>query len=89
MQDVTMSKMKSGAQGVSGKNVKVGKMLSDHGPQTVSASNKTEVDVMDNRGHKPRRLPFSTIKIGEITLFKGGISFIDTFLDSILKIFKK
>lgn len=83
-----MSKIKSGSQGVSGKNVKVGKMFSDHGPQTVSALNKAKVDVMDNRGHKPRRLPFSSIKIGEITLFRGGISFIDSLLDSILTIFK-
>lgn len=84
-----MNKIKSGAQGISGKNVRLGKMLSDHGPQTVSATNRVEVDIMDNRGHKPRRLPFSSIKIGEITLFKGGISFIDSFLDSVLSIFKK
>lgn len=84
-----MNKFKSGAQGVSGKNVKVGKMLSDHGPQTVSALNNAEVDVMDNQGHRPRRLPFSSIKIGEITLFKGGISVIDSLFDSVLTFFKK
>lgn len=84
-----MNEIKSGAQGISGKNVKLGKMLSDHGPQTVTALNEVEVDLMDNRGHKPRRLPFNSIKIGEITLFKAGFSFIDSLLDSIFTFFKK
>jgi hypothetical protein len=84
-----MNNIKSGAQGISGKNVKLGKILSDHGSQTITALNKVEIDLMDNRGHKPRHLPFSSIKIGEITLFKGGISIIDSLLDSILTIFKK
>jgi len=84
-----MNRFKSGAQGVSGKNVKVGKMFSDHGSQTVSALDKAEVDVMDNRGHKPRRLPFSSIKIGEVTLFKNGFLFIDSLVDSLFKMFKK
>lgn len=84
-----MNKIKSGVQGISGKNVKLGKMFSDHGPQTVTASDKAEVDLMDNRGHKTRSLPFSAIKIGEITLFKAGFSFIDSLLDSIFNVFKK
>jgi hypothetical protein len=84
-----MNEIKSGAQGISGKNVKLGKMLSDHGPQTVAALNEVEVSMMDNRGHKPRQLPFSSIKVGEITFFKAGFSFIDSLVDSIFNIFKK
>jgi hypothetical protein len=83
-----MSKKTSGTQGLSGKNVKVGEMFSDRGPQIVTASDKVEVDVMDNRGYKPRRLPFGSIKIGEFTLFKGGFSFVDSFFNSILQYFK-
>ncbi len=83
------NKVKSGAQGISGKTIRIGKMLSDHGPQTVSAKGKAEVDVMDNRGYKPRRLPFSSIKIGELTIFKGGIAIIDSLIDTILTVFKK
>jgi hypothetical protein len=89
MKKLIMNKIKSGAQGISGKNVKLGQMLSDHGSQTVSALNKAEVGLMDNRGHKSRRLPFSSIKIEEITFFKVGFSFIDSILDSVSTFFKR
>lgn len=84
-----MNKVKSGAQGISGKIVRVDKILSDHGSQTVTALGKADVGVMDNRGYKQRKLPFSSIKIGEITLFKTGFGVIDSILDRFLTFFKK
>ncbi len=82
----TMNKIKSGGQGVSGKNVKVAKMLSDHGSQTVTALNEAEVGCMDNRGSKSSLI---SIRIGEITLFKIDTSLISSFFDNIFAIFKK
>lgn len=83
------SNLRSGAQGVSGKSVKVGKMFSDRGSQIVTAKGKSEVQTMDNRGYKPRALPFSSIKIREITIIKVGFSFIDSIVDNIVTFFKK
>ena len=76
-------------QGVSGKSVKVGKMFSDQGNQIVSAKGKAEVGTMDNRGHKPRNLPFSSIKLQNFSIIKIGFSFLDSIVDSVTTFLKK
>lgn len=81
--------VRSATQGISGKTVRVGKMLSDHGAQIISAKGKVEMGIMDNRGHKPRKLPFSSIKINELTFFKVGFSFLDSIVDNLRTFFKK
>lgn len=82
------SNIRSATQGISGKTVKVGKMFSDHGAQTVTAKGKAEISTMDNRGHRPRSLPFSYIKIKEVNIIKLGLSLIDSVIDCIRALFK-
>lgn len=82
------SNIQSATQGVSGKTVKIGKMFSDHGAQTITAKGKVEVGTMDNRGYKHRSLPLSDIRIKEVNVIKIGSFLIDSVVDFIRALFK-
>ncbi len=56
---------KSGPQGVSGKNLKIKKMKSTGGAQTVTATEDVEVGEMDNRLDKRDKI-ISMILVGVI-----------------------
>jgi hypothetical protein len=64
----------SGAQGISGRRVKIGSMYSSGGSQTITASEEAEVKILDNRIEKEKiSLPFSRVR--DFTLFGNLLGF--------------